>query len=166
MISERSLLERFRSSLPTIALNLAVSAVFIGVVILLRYWKGIPVGRLTRDPSALSGAPVYTGFLSFIGIIFWSATAAICLFSAKLLSRQPDSIRIKRFLFVSGLLTLVLVLDDAFLLHDDSPASMITATGNAPASLKGQFEGSVSVFSSATWFFSRTHSAARTFASS
>ena len=101
-----------------IGLILAVSAVLVGVVLLLHFWKGIPIGRLTRDPTSIVGSPLYTGFLSQIGIFFWSASAAICLFSAKVLSRHPDSLKIKCFLFVSGLLTLVLGLDDVFLLHE------------------------------------------------
>ena len=112
-------LARFRLSWPMIVLILAVSAVLVGVVLLLHFWKGIPIGRLTRDPTAIVGVPLYTGFLSQIGIFFWSASTAVCIFSAKVLSRHPDSLEIKRFLFVSGLLTLVLGLDDVFLLHED-----------------------------------------------
>ena len=102
-----------------IGLILAVSAVLFGVVLLLHFWKGIPIGRLTRDPVSISKLPIYTGFLSQIGIIFWSASAAISLFSAKVLSRHPDTLRIKPFLFVSGLLTMLLALDDVFLLHEE-----------------------------------------------
>ena len=101
-----------------IGLVLAVSASLIGVVLLLHYWEGIPYGKLTRDPAAIFGAPLYIGFLSQIGIFFWSASTAVCIFSAKILSRHPDFLNIKRFLYVSGLLTLVLGLDDAFLLHE------------------------------------------------
>lgn len=101
-----------------IGLNLAVSAVLIGVVLLLHFWKGVPIGRLTRDPTTIIRVPFYTGFLSQIGIFFWAASAAVCMFSAKVLSRHPDCLKIKRFLFVSGLLTLVLGLDDVFLLHE------------------------------------------------
>lgn len=120
MKSLLSPLAQFRTSFPIIGVILAVSAVFIGVVLLLHFWKGIPIGRLTRDPTAIVGVPLYTGFLSQIGIFFWSASVAICMFSAKVLPRRhPDSLKIRRFLFISGLLTLVLGLDDAFLLHEE-----------------------------------------------
>ena len=51
---------RFRSSWPIIGLILAVSAVLIGAVLLLHFWKGIPIGKLTRDPTAIGGTPPYT----------------------------------------------------------------------------------------------------------
>jgi len=95
-----------------------VSAFLVGIVLLLHFWKGIPIGKLTRDPSDIVGVPFYVGFLSQIGIFFWAASAAVCMFSATVLSKRPDNIEIKRFLFVSGLLTLVLGLDDIFLLHE------------------------------------------------
>lgn len=110
---------RFRSSGPAIGLIIAVSAILMGVVLLLHFWKGIPIGKLTRDPAAIDGSPLYTGFLSQIGIFFWAASAAVCMFSAKVLSRHLESLKIKHFLFVSGLLTLVLGLDDVFLLHEE-----------------------------------------------
>lgn len=119
MKSLRFLLVRFRSNWPMIGLILIVSAVFLGAVLLLHFWKGIPFAQLTRDPIAIVRAPLYTGFLSQIGILFWSASAAVCIFSAKVLPRYPGSLEIKRFLFVSGLLTLVLDLDDVFLLHEE-----------------------------------------------
>lgn len=119
MKSSLSPLRQFRSSWPTISLILAVSAVLVGVVLLLHLWKGVPISHLTRDPTAIIGVPFYTGFLSQIGIFFWSASAAVCMFNAKVLSRHSESLKIKRFLFVSGLLTLVLGLDDVFLLHEE-----------------------------------------------
>ena len=95
-----------------------ISAFLVSMVLLLHLWKGIPIGQLTRDPTAIVGVPFYIGFLSQIGIFFWSASAAVCMFSAMVISKRPDSLKIKGFFFASGLLTLVLVLDDAFLLHE------------------------------------------------
>ena len=109
---------RFRSSWPAIGSILAVSAGLIGVALFIHFWKGVPIGSLTRDPATVADVPIFTGFLSQAGIFFWSASAAICLFSAKVLAIQPDRLGFKRFLLVSGLLTLVLGLDDVFLLHE------------------------------------------------
>ncbi len=119
MNSLHYLFVRFRSSLPMIGLILAVSAILIGVVLLLHFWKGIPIGRLTKDPTAFGGLSVYTGFLSQIGIFFWSASATVCFFSATVLSRRADRHELKRFLLISALLTLLLGLDDVFLLHEE-----------------------------------------------
>ena len=93
---------RFRSGLPWIGLVFTVSALCIGGVLFLHYWKGIPIGKLTRDPAAIGELPVYTGFLSQIGIFFWSASAMVCLFCARILSKQAKHHRLKSFLYVSA----------------------------------------------------------------
>lgn len=114
-----------------IGLILVVSAVPLSAVLVLHFWKGIAIGNLTRDPTGVAGAPLYTGFLSQIGIFFWAAAAAVCLFSVKVLPRQPDALEIKRFLVVSGLLTLVLGLDDVFLLHEKFLPNYVGVPENA-----------------------------------
>lgn len=113
---------RAQSSNFTIGLILTVSASLISVVLLLHTWKEIPLGVLMRDPIAIAELPTYTGFLSQIGIFFWFSAAAICLFCAKVISshfrQYRGGLSIKTFLMVSGSLTLLLGLDDAFLLHE------------------------------------------------
>ena len=109
---------RFRSSYPLRLLILVVSAILLGMVLLLHFWKGIPISKLTRDPTAIAFLPAYTGFLSQIGIFLWSASATICFFSATVLSKGVDCQKLRRFLVASALLTLILGLDDAFLLHE------------------------------------------------
>jgi len=108
----------FRSTWPLVGGVFIISAALIGVVLLLHFWKDIPFGTLTGDPAAIGGDPLYTGFLSQVGLFFWSAAAAVSLFSAAVLSPHPDAVELRRFLLASGLLTLVLGLDDAFLLHE------------------------------------------------
>ena len=109
---------RFRAHFPVVGLVLAVTAVLVSAVLLLNVWKGIPIGKLTRDPASITGVPIYTGFLSQIGVLLWSASTTICLFCASLLSTRQDKLRIKPFLLTSGLLSLILGLDDIFLLHE------------------------------------------------
>ncbi|MGK7907880.1 MAG: hypothetical protein AB4040_11755 [Synechococcus sp.] len=102
----------------SICLNLLISAILIGIVLLLHAETGTSFGGLTRDVTAIGRVPAYSGFLSQIGIFIWAAAAGVCMFSAKLISRFPDSLRLKPFFFVSGLLTLLLGLDDLFQLHE------------------------------------------------
>ena len=109
---------RFRLNNPLFRFILALSAILLGMVLFLHFWKGIPIGKLTRDPLDLARLPFYTGFLSQIGIFLWSASAAVCFFSATVLSRHEDHQKLKQFLVVSALLTLLLGLDDAFQLHE------------------------------------------------
>ncbi len=101
-----------------IGLILIVSAILMGMVLFLHFWEGIPIGELTRDPNVIGDLPVYTGFLSQIGIFLWSASATVCFFSVTILSGHARHRKLKRFLLVSGLLTLLLGLDAAFLIHE------------------------------------------------
>lgn len=93
-----------------------ISAVLLGAVLLLHMWKDIPIIRLTGDPGDF--VPIYTGFLSQAGVLFWSASASICIFCG---TATPESVvdsSFRRFLLVSGVFTLFLTLDDMFLLHE------------------------------------------------
>jgi hypothetical protein len=56
--------------------------------------------------------------LSNWGVILWVVTATICLFSAALLKLQKATDGRFKFLLVSGLFSLLLGLDDLYLLHD------------------------------------------------
>ncbi len=113
-------INQLRANLSRIVLILILSAFFIGLVALLNLWKETPIAYLTRDPNAIASKPFYFGFFSQIGIFLWAATAAICFFSAKLIKRSQESLTIIRFLVAGGLLTLLLGLDDVFLIHENT----------------------------------------------
>jgi hypothetical protein len=115
----RSLALDIRAVYPALVSILFISTFFLGAVLGLHWWKGIPVGDLTRDPAAITSYPFYTGFLSNIGILLWSATAALCLFSARLVTTRRTTSRWGWFLYVSGLLTLLVTWDDLFMLHEE-----------------------------------------------
>jgi len=79
---------------------------------------GVPLSLLTRDPVEVLNAPAYYGAVSSIGILIWSASAAVCFFGAAVVwrtSRNPEG---TSFLAATGLLTAWLVLDDVLMLHD------------------------------------------------
>ena len=78
---------------------------------------GMSFGVFTQDPMALAQGEPYFGLLSNVGILFWSAAATVCFFVASLgqkIERQPS----RHFFILSGLFTLLLLLDDLFLLHE------------------------------------------------
>jgi len=73
---------------------------------------------LTRDVTTIAGLHPITGFLSTLGILLWCATASICLFTAMtLINARPRETF--WFLLCSALLSTYLLLDDAFLIHED-----------------------------------------------
>ena len=85
-------------------------------LLVLTWLKGqgtLTIQRLTVDPSALAGAPPYTGLLSNFGVVIWFCTAAVLLFVAW---SQPP---LRGRLLLPGLLSLVLGLDDGLMLHEE-----------------------------------------------
>lgn len=78
----------------------------------------IPVPMLSRDPTALGRLHPLAGLLSTLGVLLWCATAAVCLFSASIGGRllAPP---VRRFVLSAGLLSLYLMVDDAFQFHED-----------------------------------------------
>jgi hypothetical protein len=90
----------------------------IAAVALISLQTGINVSYFTRDPSEILQAPFYIGLLSNLGILIWSAAAAICLFGALLLARNSGAREWRAFLMAFGLLTMWLALDDVLTLHE------------------------------------------------
>jgi len=81
-------------------------------------WTGIPIAKLTRDPTAITGSHPFTGLLSNVGVLCWCATAAVCLFSHAFMRHASADGRVSGFLLYFGLITFVLLVDDLFQLHD------------------------------------------------
>ena len=80
----------------------------------------IPIYQLVADPAEIAGLSPVSGLLSQVGILMWCASATICFLTVSLLKSSHVSAksRIRNFLFGAGLLTLILMLDDAFQLHE------------------------------------------------
>lgn len=109
---------RGRSTWLVITAIFALSAVLLSLVLFLHFTQGIPIGDMVRDPTAVAGVSIYVGFLSQFGIFFWAGAATLCLFSMLILPRTPANTEARRFLMLSGLLSLTLGFDDVFLLHE------------------------------------------------
>ncbi len=119
MIEFSSLSEQFRSIRKSVIFILFAAASIIGIVLLLHFWRDVPFSKLTRDPSQILKGPFYTGFLSQAGIFFWAAAAAICFFCYRIIQNSINKNNLKMFFLASGLITLMLGLDDVFLLHEE-----------------------------------------------
>lgn len=82
--------------------------------------QAVPVQVLTRDIFATTKVPVYTGILSNIGIFTWCVSFAVCVFTFFLLKPTNSQERkIKAFIGLSGLLSLGMMIDDFFMLHEE-----------------------------------------------
>lgn len=98
-------------------LSYVVALVLLLLAVLAATWQQVPVGDLTRDPAVVLDGHPFTGAISFIGILCWSATASICLFASGLENRRSAPDR-AGFLFAAAGLTGLLLVDDLFMLHD------------------------------------------------
>ena len=104
-----------RSTWKALALTGLICILFLITILIVSISFNIPVGNFTRDPLQVVNSPFYTGLVSNIGILFWCAAAVICLYSYSLsLKTTKDA----SFLLFSGILTLFLMADDFFLLHE------------------------------------------------
>ncbi len=95
--------------LPTLAALIGIS--FFALATGRRIWF------FTVDPFILGHLPFYAGILSTAGNLLWSATAAVCFFTAWLLRADVQGRQGKHFLLLSGLLTSLLLSDGLFQMH-------------------------------------------------
>ncbi len=78
---------------------------------------GFQIIEILRDPAQQSGASSFLGFLSNIGIWLWISSAAISFFFAmtnNIFGRK----NLKGLLFLTGMLSILLAVDDFFMIHD------------------------------------------------
>jgi hypothetical protein len=100
------------------AAALLVIAALLGVTYGVHRLTGAPLAALTRDPTRVLGGLPWIGLMSNLGVLIWASAAAICCFGAAVLSERGAERRRIEFLWVSGVLTAVLVLDDLLQLHE------------------------------------------------
>ena len=70
------------------------------------------------DPSQAIGYDAYIGLVNNIGIVLWALVIGVCIFASLILQRTGENGDIRKFLLYSGLFTIILLLDDLFLLHE------------------------------------------------
>ncbi|MCI0550739.1 MAG: hypothetical protein L0287_07275 [Anaerolineae bacterium] len=95
---------------------LLAALILLGIVAIIRFQYGVPVEMFMDDPLTVARLPPYIGIVSNIGALLWCATASICLFSAAAIRNR--SVTDSSFLLYSGFLTLYILIDDLFLLHE------------------------------------------------
>jgi hypothetical protein len=105
-------------SLKSVAVAVSGAAVFLiaGLVIHLR--RGVDLGDLTRDIVTTAEVPLSTGFLSQLGIFGWTVAATAAGIAATTLRGRSDSREAAGFLGCFALLSVLLGVDDVFLLHE------------------------------------------------
>ena len=100
---------------PFLLVYASLFTLFYFVLVLADQWNW-PIAYFTRDPAATFNSRPFVGMISNIGIMFWCFTAAICLFTATVF--KDINVKYTKFYVFSGLLTLILMFDDLFMVHD------------------------------------------------
>ena len=94
------------------------SIAFYVISILILRTSGFSVTEILRDPAQQSGESSFIGFISNTGIWLWVASAAICLFYAIAVTAMPGPVRHRELLALLGAFSLLLAIDDFFMIHD------------------------------------------------
>jgi hypothetical protein len=103
--------------LSVLALAVLPALAVVALVALARAVGDVPVHYLTRDIAALAGLHPFFGVMSNLGLMLWAASAAVSLLTVLVLTKSGAGGR--AFFLASGALSLWLLLDDAFLFHED-----------------------------------------------
>lgn len=114
----RLILDQLRANWCAVLCASAFSFAVVFCLYLLGNAEEINLGDLTRDIPAIVGVPPYVGALSTLGFMFWSASLGICCLGFLLLRARDGFGREAEFLLVAGAFTFLLLIDDAFMIHD------------------------------------------------
>jgi hypothetical protein len=103
-------------------LALVVGAVAVSYLVAAEWEEpvgdGLVVADLFSDPAAIYDLSPLAGAASMLGLLIWAGAAAICFTGAILLRQGTGGAHDFRFLLTAGALTMLALLDDAYLLHE------------------------------------------------
>jgi hypothetical protein len=109
---------------PLLTVTYSLILIFLVATFWIAKVQNIPMYVLVADPAEIAHKPPYMGLLSQIGILLWSGTFCICWFTASLLGKVKTGVaRVSwtEFLWSSGCLTLLFLLDDWLQIHEYTP---------------------------------------------
>ncbi|MGB3532229.1 MAG: hypothetical protein WBA13_01790 [Microcoleaceae cyanobacterium] len=114
----QNLYAQLRAIKLTLLMIFIATAVLVGIVFVVHFQTGAAISQLTRDPVIVFKESAYIGFLSQVGIFFWAGASVICLYTTYILANGIGNLKLEKFFLGAGLLSLLLGLDDVFMLHE------------------------------------------------
>ncbi len=90
---------------------------FYGLSLLFLRKVGFSFMEILRDPAQQTGQSSFLGFVSNIGIWLWVSSTAICFYGAMIKTVIVKDSR-RELLILLGMLSLLLAVDDFFMIHD------------------------------------------------
>ena len=119
------LLKQFKTNKFVLFVSVLIAVLFLTATFEYAIYKNVEPSNLTRDTATILNGPAYTGALSNLGIIFWSATAAIMLFASYHLYQNTVQRRAALMTFLFGILTAMLCFDDTYQFHEKAFSGVI-----------------------------------------
>ena len=119
------LLKQFKSHRLVLFTAILIAGIFLYAAFEYAIYKNIEPANLTRDTATILKGPAFFGALSNLGIILWSATAGIMLFSAVHLYKNTVQRRAALMTLLYGLLTTMLCFDDTYQFHEKAFSGII-----------------------------------------
>lgn len=113
-ILKESMLIHFR----TIVKTLSFLALFLFSILVIAIKLHIEPSDITRDYGGVYHLEPYVGFISYMGIFLWCSAFTVNFVGWRLLRHRKDFELHSTFFFWSGVITLILVFDDLFQLHE------------------------------------------------
>ncbi|MDI6803195.1 MAG: hypothetical protein QME58_05030 [Bacteroidota bacterium] len=110
--------EQRRNILFVVLLTWLPVVVFLGLIIAISLKLERPITFFFQDFFVITNSPIYTGFVSNIGIIFWSVTAGILFFISVVCYQFRASRQVQWFYTLAGVITVIMLFDDFFLFHE------------------------------------------------
>lgn len=98
--------EQSRNILLVALLTWLPVVVFLGLIIAISLKLERPITFFFQDFFYITNSPIYTGFVSNIGIIFWSVTAGILFFISVVCYQFRVSRQVQWFYILGGILQL------------------------------------------------------------
>lgn len=118
MFSRQVWTRAFRVAVWTLPTVFLPTALLVAGATWLTLRTGRPAFLLFRDPAAIAHISPLAGVFSSIGVLMWTATAAVALLVAVVSWKLDPSGASWRFFAAAGTLTAALLLDDFFMVHE------------------------------------------------
>ena len=90
---------------------------FYSLSILILTSSGFTIREVVKDPAQLTGLSSFLGFLSNIGVWLWVSSTAVCFYSV-FTNPWKRGGGLSELMLLMGLFSLILAVDDLFLLHE------------------------------------------------
>lgn len=105
-----------RPSLIVLLLALAPAVFVLSAVVVAKMRGLLTFDVVMHDMASVADVHPLSGFVSRLGLLVWSAAAGVSLFAAYYLYRLGSARA--GFLLASGMLSLILLVDDGFMVHE------------------------------------------------